>query len=50
MLGHLSLNVPDLRAAKTHYDAVMPLLVFDEFHTAEDEFAYRPPGGDTMLR
>ena len=45
MLGHLGLNVPDLRAAKTYYDAVMPLLGFDEFLTAEDEFAYRPAGG-----
>ena len=31
MLGHLGVNVPDLRAAKTYYDAVMPLLGFDEF-------------------
>ena len=45
MLGHLGLNVPDLRAAKTYYDAVMPLLGFDEFLTAEDEFGYRPAGG-----
>ena len=45
MLGHLGLNVPDLRAATTYYDAVMPLLGFDEFLTAEDEFAYRPAGG-----
>ena len=45
MLGHLGLNVPDLRAATIHYDAVMPLLGFDEFLTAGDEFAYRPAGG-----
>ena len=50
MLGHLGVNVPDLRAAKTYFDAVMPLLGFDEFLTADYEFAYRPSGGVTMLR
>ena len=45
MLGHLGINVPDLRAAKGYYDAVMPLLGFDGFIAAEDEFAYRPAGG-----
>lgn len=45
MLAHLGINVPDLRAAKGYYDAVMPLLGFDEYLTAEDEFAYRPAGG-----
>ena len=47
MLGHLGINVPDLKAAKGYYDAVMPLLGFDEHFTAEDEFAYRPAGGKT---
>jgi catechol 2,3-dioxygenase-like lactoylglutathione lyase family enzyme len=45
VLGHLGINVPDLGASKTYYDAVMPLLGFDEFLTASDEFAYRPAGG-----
>ncbi len=45
MLGHLGINVEDLRASKGYYDAVMPLLGFDEFFTAEDEFSYRPAGG-----
>jgi hypothetical protein len=45
MLGHLGRNVPDLRAAKTYCDAVMPRLGFDESLTAEAEFAYRPAGG-----
>jgi len=45
MLGHLGLNVPDLRAAKGYYDVVMPLLGFQEFVSAEDEFAFRPAGG-----
>ena len=45
MLGHLGINVDDLGAAKSYYDAVMPLLGFDEFFAAEDEFAYLPAGG-----
>jgi catechol 2,3-dioxygenase-like lactoylglutathione lyase family enzyme len=45
VLGHLGINVPDLTASKSYYDAVMPLLGFDEFFTAEDEFAYLPAGG-----
>jgi catechol 2,3-dioxygenase-like lactoylglutathione lyase family enzyme len=45
VLGHLGINVPDLSASKTYYDVVMPLLGFDEFLTAPDEFAYRPAGG-----
>jgi catechol 2,3-dioxygenase-like lactoylglutathione lyase family enzyme len=45
MLGHLGLNVPDLPTAKRYYDTIMPLLGFDEFLAAEDEFAYRPAGG-----
>src|ERR1700754_5009918 len=44
MLGHLGINVPDLPRAKRYYDAIMPLLGFDEFLSAEDEFAYRPAG------
>jgi catechol 2,3-dioxygenase-like lactoylglutathione lyase family enzyme len=45
VLGHLGINVPDLRASRSYYDAVMPLLGFEEFLTAEDEFAYRPATG-----
>jgi catechol 2,3-dioxygenase-like lactoylglutathione lyase family enzyme len=45
MLGHVGLNVPDLGAAKAYYDHFMPLLGFEEFFTAEDEFAFRPTGG-----
>ncbi len=45
MIGHLGINVPDLRAAKRYYDAIMPLLGFDEYLVADDEFAYRPAGG-----
>jgi catechol 2,3-dioxygenase-like lactoylglutathione lyase family enzyme len=45
VLGHLGINVEDLRVSKRYYDAVLPLLGFDEFFTAEDEFSYRPAGG-----
>jgi catechol 2,3-dioxygenase-like lactoylglutathione lyase family enzyme len=45
MLGHLGVNVPDLRAAKTYYDALMPLVGFEPFVTGADEFAYMPAAG-----
>jgi catechol 2,3-dioxygenase-like lactoylglutathione lyase family enzyme len=41
-LGHLGINVPDLAAAKSYYDAVLPLLGYEEFFSAEQEFSYRP--------
>jgi catechol 2,3-dioxygenase-like lactoylglutathione lyase family enzyme len=44
-LGHLGINVPDLDAAKRYYDAVMPLLGYEEFFSAADEFSYRPVAG-----
>ena len=45
MLGHLGVNVPDLGAAKRYYDALMPLVGFEPFFAAADEFSYRPAGG-----
>lgn len=45
MIGHIGVNVPDLAAAKTYYDELMPLLGFEEFFSAADQFAYRPAGG-----
>jgi catechol 2,3-dioxygenase-like lactoylglutathione lyase family enzyme len=45
MLGHLGINVPDLRVAKDYYGAVLPLVGFEPFLDADDEFAYRPAGG-----
>lgn len=42
MLGHLGINVPDLTAAKRYYDALMPLVGFEPFFAADDEFAYQP--------
>jgi catechol 2,3-dioxygenase-like lactoylglutathione lyase family enzyme len=45
MLGHLGINVPDLALAKRYYDQIMPLLGFEEFVSAADEFAFRPADG-----
>jgi catechol 2,3-dioxygenase-like lactoylglutathione lyase family enzyme len=45
MLGHVGVNVPDLDAARRYYGVVMPLVGFEPFLDAEDEFAYRPAGG-----
>ena len=42
MIGHLGVNVPDLPAAKAYYDEIMPLLGFESFLSADDEFAYMP--------
>lgn len=45
MLGHLGINVPDLDAARRYYGKIMPLLDFEPFVDADDQFAYRPAGG-----
>jgi catechol 2,3-dioxygenase-like lactoylglutathione lyase family enzyme len=45
MLGHLGMNVRDLARAKTYYDVLMPLLGFEPYLVATDQFAYRPAGG-----
>lgn len=45
MLGHLGINVPDIAAAKHYYDELMPLVGFEPFIAAEDEFAFRPAEG-----
>jgi catechol 2,3-dioxygenase-like lactoylglutathione lyase family enzyme len=45
LIGHLGLNVPDLAAAKDYYDQLMPLVGFEPFLVAGDEFAYRPVRG-----
>lgn len=44
-LGHVGLNVPDLAAAKEYYDRIMPLLGYEPFFTAADEFSYKPADG-----
>jgi catechol 2,3-dioxygenase-like lactoylglutathione lyase family enzyme len=42
MLGHIGLNVPDLAAAKAYYDDVLPLLGYEPFFSAADEFSFMP--------
>jgi catechol 2,3-dioxygenase-like lactoylglutathione lyase family enzyme len=44
-LGHVGVNVPDLIQAKEYYDQVMPLLGYEPFLSAPDEFAYKPTDG-----
>lgn len=45
MLGHLGINVTDLRAARSYYGAILPLVGFEEHLNAADQFAYRPAHG-----
>jgi len=45
MLGHLGINVPDLESARSYYAALMPLLDFEPFVDAADQFAYMPANG-----
>ena len=45
MIGHIGVNVGDLRVAKTYYDELMPLLGFEEFIDSDDEFAFMPADG-----
>jgi catechol 2,3-dioxygenase-like lactoylglutathione lyase family enzyme len=45
MLGHLGVNVQHLAQAKAYYDSLMPLLDFEPYLSAADQFAYRPAGG-----
>ena len=45
MLGHLGVNVQHLTQAKAYYDSLMPLLDFEPYLSAADQFAYRPAGG-----
>ena len=42
MIGHLGINVTDLKRAKVYYDTLMPLLEFEPFLSRSDQFAYRP--------
>jgi catechol 2,3-dioxygenase-like lactoylglutathione lyase family enzyme len=45
VLGHVGINVPDLDAARRYYSAIMPLLGFELYLDADDQFAYRPMAG-----
>ncbi|MFI6924700.1 VOC family protein [Nonomuraea spiralis] len=42
MIGHIGINVPDMRAAKDYYDALLPYLGFKEFFNSEEEIGYMP--------
>lgn len=44
-IGHLGLNVFDLPAAKSYFDALMPQVGFEPFLSDERQFAYRPADG-----
>ena len=44
-VGHLGLSVSDLARSKAYYDELMPLVGFEPFFVAEDEFSYRPVDG-----
>jgi catechol 2,3-dioxygenase-like lactoylglutathione lyase family enzyme len=41
-VGHIGLNVTDLVQAKEYFDALMPLVAYEPFISAEDQFSYRP--------
>jgi catechol 2,3-dioxygenase-like lactoylglutathione lyase family enzyme len=45
VLGHLGINVPDLARARRYYDEIMPLVGFELFTSAEDQFAFMPADG-----
>ena len=45
MLGHLGLNVPDLAAARSYYDQLLPALDYEPFLRGDDQLAYRPARG-----
>jgi hypothetical protein len=45
MLGHIGINMPDLEPARRYYAAIMPLVGFEMYLAADDEFAYRPMAG-----
>ena len=47
MLGHIGVNVRDLVQAKSYYDSLMPLLGFEPYISAPDQFAYRRVSGGT---
>jgi catechol 2,3-dioxygenase-like lactoylglutathione lyase family enzyme len=50
LLDHLGLNVPDLAAAKSYYDELMPLLGMEPFFITDEEFSYQPAGGKPGTR
>ncbi|WP_406289368.1 VOC family protein [Embleya sp. NBC_00896] len=45
MIGHLGINVPDLRRAVAYYDRILPLLGFETYLDDATQHAYRPTDG-----
>src|SRR6266513_2317389 len=41
-LGHIGLNVPDLARAREYFDDLMPLVGYEPFFAADDQFSYQP--------
>lgn len=44
MIDHIGLNVPDLGAARSYYDSMMPALGYEPFFATDEQFSYRPAG------
>jgi catechol 2,3-dioxygenase-like lactoylglutathione lyase family enzyme len=44
VIGHLGLNVADLETARRYYGALLPVLGYEPFLDAPDQFAYKPEG------
>ena len=44
-LGHLGINVSDLKRSRSYYQQLLPVLGFEQFLDNDDEFAWRPSGG-----
>jgi catechol 2,3-dioxygenase-like lactoylglutathione lyase family enzyme len=45
LIGHIGVNVPDLRAARAYYDELSPFIGFERAIDDDDQIAYRPGGG-----
>lgn len=45
MLGHIGINVPNLREAADYYGPLMPLLEYEPFFSDEDALAFMPARG-----
>ena len=44
MIGHLGINVADLESARRYYGALLPVLGYEPFLDAPDQFAHKPAG------
>ena len=50
MIDHIGLNVPDLAAAKSYYDILMPFLGCEPFFATDEYLSYQPAGGKPGTR